>query len=100
MDRKGTSKEMKPLTAQCRKSGGGIVELPVLDISLIGCMVDRRAWTARVDDRVLVKLDGLSFQPATVVWIEEDRAGLMFEQMLYEPVLARLQAACLQRKAA
>lgn len=99
MDRTGKSKEMKPLTAQCRKSGGGIVELPVLDISLVGCMVDRRAWTARVDDRVLVKLEGLSFQPATVIWIEDDRAGLMFEQLLYEPVLASLQA-CLPRRAA
>lgn len=90
------SDEVKPLMAKCRSSRtGGVVELEVLDLSPVGCMVDRKAWTARVNDRVLVKLSGLSYQPASVVWVEDDRAGIMFEAMLYEPVLARLRQSCL-----
>jgi len=101
MVQSGVSNEMKPLMAQCRSSRtGGVVELEVLDISPIGCMVDRRAWTARVDDRVLVKLEGLSYQPASVIWVEDDKAGILFEQLLYEPVLARLRQSCFPKKAA
>ena len=95
------SNEVKPLMAKCRSSRtGGVVQLEVLDISPVGCMVDRRAWTARVDDRVLVKLEGLTYQPATVIWVEDDKAGIMFENMLYEPVLVQLRRACLPKKAA
>jgi len=91
----------KPLLAKCRSSRtGGVVELEVLDLSPIGCMVDRRAWSARVDDRVLIKLEGLSYLPASVIWVEDERAGIMFEELLYEPVLARLRRSCLPSKAA
>ncbi|KPL68752.1 hypothetical protein SZ64_12000 [Erythrobacter sp. SG61-1L] len=90
--------EARQLIAQCRTRGGGVLELPVLDISPIGCMIDRRAWSIRTDDRVLIKLEGLSYQPATVVWVEDDRAGLMFEQLLYEPILARLRQSLLPRR--
>ena len=91
----------KPLMAKCRSSRtGGVIELEVLDVSLVGCMVNRRAWTARTGDRVLVKMDGLSYLPASVVWVEDDRAGIMFEELLYEPVLAALQRSCLASKAA
>jgi hypothetical protein len=101
MVKTGFSDNAKPLMAKCRSSRtGGVVDLKVLDISPIGCMVDRRAWTARVDDRVLIKLDGLTYMPASVIWIEDDRAGIMFEELLYEPVLAGLREHCIQNKAA
>ena len=101
MAQTGTPDQTEPLMAKCRSSRtGGVVELEVLDLSPIGCMVDRRAWTARVDDRVLVKLEGLTYMPASVIWIEDERAGIMFEELLYEPVLARLRGACVPRKAA
>jgi hypothetical protein len=97
----GLSKDAKSLMAKCRSSRtGGVVELEVLDISPIGCMVDRRAWSARVDDRVLIKLDGLSYLPASVIWVEDERAGIMFEELLYEPVLMRLRGSCSAPKAA
>jgi len=85
----------RQLIAQCRTRSGGVLDLPVLDISPIGCMIDRRAWSIRPDDRVLIKLEDLAFQPATVIWVEDDRAGLMFEQLLYEPILARLRKTLL-----
>ncbi len=77
-----------------------MVDLAVLDLSPIGCMVERRAWTARAGDRLLVKLDGLSYQPASVIWVEDDKAGIMFESLLYEPVLMRLCQTCPPQKAA
>ncbi len=79
------------LTAKCRSAKGSTVVLDVLDLSAGGCMVDRRAWSARPQDRVLVSLPGLASQPATVVWIEEERAGIAFEQALHEAVLVHLQ---------
>lgn len=101
MVQSGLSDETKPLMAKCRSSRtGGVIELEVLDVSLVGCMVNRRAWTARTGDRVLVKMDGLSYLPASVIWVEDDRAGIMFEELLYEPVLAGLQRSCLASKAA
>jgi hypothetical protein len=56
-------------------------------------MVDRRGWSAAPGDRTLMKLPGLSYQPATVIWVEDSKAGLTFEELLYEPVLAHLQQA-------
>jgi len=74
-----------------RLRSGGKIDLPVLDISPIGCMVDRRGWSPQPDDRVLVQLDGLGFQPATVVWIEDEQAGIAFEQLLHEVILEQLK---------
>ena len=85
---------VKPLVAKCRSRGGGVLELPVLDLSLIGCMLDRRAWSIRADERFLIKLQGLSYQPATALWIEDERVGVLFEQPLYESVYFQLREAC------
>ena len=74
-----------------RLRSGGKIDLPVLDISPIGCMVDRRGWSPQADDRVLVQMEGLGFQPATVVWVEGEQAGIEFEQLLHEVILEQLQ---------
>ena len=79
------------MKAKCRSQSGTKAELVVLDISPIGCMVDRRGWSPQPDDRVLVQLDGLGFQPATVVWIEDEQAGIAFEQLLHEVILEQLK---------
>ena len=76
-----------PLFAKCRSRNGLIVELQVLDISPLGCMVDRRTWAVRQEDRVLIKFPELAFLAATGLWVESDKAGMVFEQPLYEPVL-------------
>lgn len=62
------------------------VELEVLDLSIGGAMVEARGWTAQPSDRVLVTLPGLSAQPAEVVWVEDGRSGIAFEQPLHETV--------------
>lgn len=81
------------LKVTCRFRKGGTVDLDLLDISHGGCMVDRRRHSATAGDRALVKLPGLAFQPATVVWVEDEKAGLAFEQPLHEAVLAHLSQA-------
>ena len=79
------------MKAKCRSQSGMKIELTVLDISPIGCMVDRRGWSPQADDRVLVQLDGLGFQPATVVWVEDEQAGIAFEHLLHEAILEQLK---------
>jgi hypothetical protein len=79
------------MIARFRLRSGAKIELQVLDISAIGCMVDRRSWSAHAHDRVLVQLEGLGYQPAMVVWVEEERAGIAFEELLHEAVLERLK---------
>ncbi len=86
------------LPAKLRKSNGSACEIEVLDVSLAGCLIERRALSLTVDDRVLLRLADLSFMPATVVWVEEQDAGLVFETELYEPVLDQLKRCFVQRR--
>lgn len=81
------------MMAKFRLRSGAKIDLSVLDISPIGCMVDRRGWKPEPGERTLVQLEGLGFQPATVVWVEDGRAGIEFEQLLHEVVLAQLKSA-------
>lgn len=86
------------LPAKLRRSNGSSCEIEVLDISLAGCLIERRALSLAVGDRVLLRLAELSFMPAMVVWIEEQDAGLIFESELYEPVLEQLKRAFVPRR--
>lgn len=81
----------KYLEAQCRSKAGGVNEIRVLDLSEVGCMIDKRMMRMEQGDRVLIKLEGLAYLPTSVVWVEEDEAGLSFEQPLYGPVLEHLR---------
>lgn len=85
------------LPARLRRSSGSTAEIEVLDISLAGCLIERRGLPLTVDDRVLLRLADLSFMPATVVWVEELDAGLVFETELYEPVLKHLKQCFVRR---
>jgi len=80
------------IKAQCRMSTGGIHEISVLDISEAGCMIGKRMLRLQVDERLLIKLPNLAYQAATVLWVDDDRAGLVFEQPLYSAILTHLQA--------
>lgn len=68
------------------------MQMPVLDINIGGCMVEARGWAVKPDERVSVKLPGLESISATVVWMEDQRAGLAFEEALYGPTLEMLLA--------
>ncbi len=84
------------MNARIRLRSGGKIDLRVRDISPIGFMVDRLGWNPQPDDRILAQLEGLGFQPATVVWVENDQAGIAFEQLLHESVLEQLKESLLR----
>ena len=42
-------------------------------------MVEYHGWSAQPGERVLASLPGLEPQGATLVWIEDNRAGIAFE---------------------
>ncbi|HSG33205.1 MAG TPA: PilZ domain-containing protein [Sphingomonadaceae bacterium] len=92
MTRWGSLDDQRPPVAKCRSRSGSSIELPIIDISASGCLVDRLAWSARPNDQIKIALEGLASRPATVVWVEDDRAGIAFETMLYEPVVNHLRA--------
>ncbi|QIG54467.1 PilZ domain-containing protein [Altererythrobacter sp. BO-6] len=92
MERRQSDRFKANYTAEVRYRSGRKLVLPVLDISLGGCMVDAGAWSIRPGELLSVKLPGLGFQPAELVWIEDQRAGIVFEEPLYEPTLEHLAA--------
>ncbi len=80
------------LRIKCRSRRGMSADLEVLDISIGGAMVEARGWSASPGERVLVTLPGLSAQPSELVWIEDGRAGIAFEQPLHETVFDKFDA--------
>ena len=98
MERRQNQRFEANYDAEVLYRSGRKMQLPVLDISLAGCMVDARAWSVKPDENVSIRLPGLNFQPAKVVWNEDGRAGVVFEELLYEPTLEHLTS--LRRMAA
>ena len=92
-----SAKQPLVLLAKIRARKGTISDIRVLDLSLAGCIIDRRALSLARDERVLIKLPGLALMACYVCWMEEHTVGLEFEQPLYEPVLDHLLRACLQK---
>lgn len=86
------------LPARLRTRTGTVNEVEVLDVSLAGCLIERRALSLTLDDRVLIRLADLSFMPATVAWVEEQEVGLVFETELYEAVLDHLKRSFARRR--
>ncbi|MGH6785888.1 MAG: PilZ domain-containing protein [Novosphingobium sp.] len=79
------------LPARLRTRTGMTNPVEVTDVSLAGCMIERRALSLAQGDRVMIQLADLGLMPAEVIWVEERNAGLRFENELYEPVLEHLQ---------
>ncbi|MFB0612550.1 PilZ domain-containing protein [Aurantiacibacter poecillastricola] len=77
---------------KCRARSGRTAEMKVLDISAGGTMVEYHGWSAQPGERILATLPGLEPQPATLVWAEDERAGIAFEVPLHETVLDRYVA--------
>lgn len=84
--------ENEVLRVKCRSRRGISADLAVLDLSIGGAMVEACGWSVDSGDRVLVTLPGLSPQPAEIVWIEDGRAGFVFEQPLHESVFERFSS--------
>ena len=91
-DRRQNERAAAQFEAEVLYRGSRRMKMPVLDISLGGCMVDSRAWSAKPGDELSIRLPTLGFQRASVVWIEDQRAGIAFDELLYEPTLEHLSA--------
>ena len=87
--------EKSALMVFCRAKSGASADLQVLDISPGGCMVASKGWSADLGERVLTTVRGIGVQASHLVWIEDGRAGIAFEQPLhaavYDYLLARLE---------
>lgn len=79
------------LIAKCRAANGSSLDLPVLDLSAAGCLVEKTFRIFHEGERILIRLPGLSFMPAQVVWIEDKTAGITFEHALHDAVLEHLR---------
>ncbi len=96
-DRNSSSEK---LMARLRNARGGVTDIAIQDLSAAGCMVDCRGTGLNVDDRVLVKLEGLEYMPCHVFWIEDNRAGIGFERVMHETVYEHLRSRLNPAKAA
>lgn len=88
------------LKAKVRNARGGVMEIPILDLSAAGCMIDSRGVGVYEGDRVLVKLEGLEFIPSNVVWVEDNKAGIAFERTIHESIYEHLSSRLPQSQAA
>lgn len=78
------------ITAKVSKGGMEAAGVEVLDLSLAGCMLHWNGWRLQENQRVLVSFPRLSNLPATVLWTEQNRIGLLFAQPLHEAVYDHL----------
>jgi hypothetical protein len=78
------------LKAKCRAPGGGVSEISILDINELGCLIHKGWMRIENGERLLLKMSGLEYKLAYVSWVEDEQAGLSFEEPLYGPVLQHL----------
>lgn len=90
MERRQNDRFKAHYNAEVRYRSGQKLQLPVLDIGLGGCMVDARSWAIKPGEDIFIKLPGLASRPAKVIWIEDQKSGIAFEELLYEPTLEHL----------
>lgn len=78
------------LSVRVRKGSLETSDVEVLDLSLAGCMVEWHGWALKEGQRVLVSFPTLSNIATKVLWIEDDRVGLLFDDLLHEAVYDHL----------
>lgn len=78
------------LLARIRSKGMEVIGIEVLDLSLAGCMIHTNGWALREDQRVSVTLADLASLHGKVLWIENGRAGILFDHLLNEAVYEHL----------
>lgn len=64
----------------------------MVDLSSTGCRIETSGFSLAPAQRVVVRPEGLEGLCATVVWAENDWAGLVFDIALYQPVVDHLCA--------
>ena len=89
-------RQLVELPANCRTQSGLRGSGRISDISAQGCCIATNGLFVRVGLKVVIRPEGLEGLTGTVRWINGERAGIEFDNPLYEPVvdhLARIHAA-------
>ena len=81
--------------AQCRTQRGSKFLIRVLDLSITGCLIERRGIGIAEGERFLIRLPGLTYLPSEILWVEGGQASLVFEHPLHEAVYMHLVSAIL-----
>ena len=92
METASTSAIKSGLEAVVRTRTRSKLTLKILDINVGGCLLEARGWTAKPEEKISIKLPGLGFIAASVVWVEDHRAGLAFDEVLYGPTVEQMLA--------
>ena len=92
-DRPESKRDQRHLPAQLRSRTGRVNQIRIVDLSIAGCLLERQALTLDVGDAVLVRLPGLSYCRAVVVWCEDETAALAFDEILHDAIFEHLQRA-------
>jgi hypothetical protein len=80
------------LAARLRDPGATLSDIEVLNLSVDGFMA-RGDVALEVGSSAWLKLPGLEAQNATVVWVEDDKAGFEFATPLHPATLELLVSA-------
>jgi hypothetical protein len=75
-----------------RERSRSAMQAQLVDFSGLGCQVDGLMVVQR-DSQFYIKLPGLESQPARLVWLDGNRAGLEFEAQFHPAVAARFLPA-------
>ncbi len=81
------------MLARIRCKGVEMAGIEVVDLSLAGCMFRTGVWLPREEQRVLVSLPDIANLPGRVLWVENGRAGVLFDQLLNEAVYEHLMGS-------
>lgn len=80
------------MTARIRCKGMDVTGVKVLDLSLAGCMIETGGWLPREEQRILISLPAVSSLRAAVLWVQNGRAGILFDELLSEVIYEHLLA--------
>lgn len=89
-ERRREERSRLPLAVQCSLAPNTILELSVVEASLIGCRVTAPPGLLREDQAIVITPPGMHGLPGVVRWAEGERAGIEFAQPLRDVVLRHL----------
>lgn len=80
------------MLATIRSKGMKVMGIEVLDLSLAGSLIDAGGWMPRAEQRFVMSLPNAISLPGKVLWVENGKAGLLFDNLLNEAVYEHLIA--------
>jgi hypothetical protein len=79
------------MRAECRTQTGLFGRVDIVDLTQEGCRIFAKGLPLRTGQKVRVRPENFQPLPGTVRWVENDFAGIEFDNSLYGPVVEHLQ---------